>query len=185
MAVLKEILWFHWATMVWHWVIYQPNTLVRSLILLFWAFGACRTAGISPKVTKHEAYKKMTGDNRTPKALVLKATQELEKILDNPKAVLQCQDKRRPRYLISIKGLELEDLEERIERWSRLQDNKEFLKYETRRITDHHGRNQKKLAPYSWEGRIFRTNYKALTRPKKSVSNLKSVRSIRLATNMI
>ena len=58
------------------------------------------------------------------KFLVLKATQELEKILDNPKASPYAKINAAQLVLDkAYKGLELEDLEERIERLEQITDN--------------------------------------------------------------
>ncbi len=56
--------------------------------------------------------------------LALKATQELEKILDNPKASPYAKINAAQLVLDkAYKGLELEDLEERIERLEQITDN--------------------------------------------------------------
>lgn len=98
---------------------------------------ACRTAGISPKTGRNylhsevfsEAYKKMRRDimkqtTARLQFLALKATQELEKILDNPKASPFAKINAAQLVLDkAYKGLELEDLEERIERLEQITDN--------------------------------------------------------------
>ncbi len=98
---------------------------------------ACRTAGISPKTGRNylhsevfsEAYKKMRRDimkqtTARLQFLALKATQELEKILDNPEASPYAKINAAQLVLDkAYKGLELEDLEERIERLEQITDN--------------------------------------------------------------
>lgn len=98
---------------------------------------ACRTAGISPKTGRNylrnevfsEAYKKMRREimkqtTARLQFLALKATQELEKILDNPKASPYAKINAAQLVLDkAYKGLELEDLEERIERLEQITEN--------------------------------------------------------------